>query len=82
MKGFLKKMTGSTVDNHTRDCTWSTCKGGNSYTTIVATTPNTGSYGWIVSNASSQSCLVRVKALDTDGYPVDVSNSTFTITNN
>jgi len=56
--------------------------GGNSYTTIVATTPNTGSYGWIVSNAPSQSCLVRVKALDTDGYPVDVSNSTFTITNN
>jgi len=28
MKGFLRKMTGSTVDNHTRDCTWSTCKGG------------------------------------------------------
>jgi hypothetical protein len=56
--------------------------GGTNWATITAATPNTGSFGWIVPNTPSQNCLMRIKALDTDGYPVDASNSSFTITNN
>lgn len=56
--------------------------GGNSWTTVVTTTPNTGSYNWFVPNTPSTNCLVRIKGYDSDGNPTDVSNSSFTITNN
>ena len=50
---------------------------GTNWTSIIASTPDDGSYTWTIPNAPSTSCLVRVS--DTDGSPVDVSNSVFTI---
>jgi hypothetical protein len=51
---------------------------GSSFNTLIASTPNVGSYPWTIPNLPSASCLVRV--CDTDGNPVDQSNSVFTIT--
>jgi hypothetical protein len=51
---------------------------GSSWTSIIASTPDDGSQSWTIPNTPSTSCLVRVS--DTDGNPVDVSNSVFTIT--
>ncbi len=51
---------------------------GSTWTTIVANTGNSGSYGWSVPNVSSNQCLVR--ASNTSSLSVsDVSNTTFTI---
>ncbi len=50
---------------------------GSNWTTITNSTGNGGSYSWTVPNSPSSQCLVRVS--DTDGSPVDTSNSTFTI---
>jgi hypothetical protein len=52
--------------------------GGTSYTTAVASTPNTGSYSWTVPNTPSSTCLVRVSEAST-GSPVDTSDAVFTI---
>ena len=52
--------------------------GGSSYTSVIASTSNTGSYAWTVPNAPSTNCLVRVS--DASNAAVnDVSNATFTI---
>lgn len=51
--------------------------GGTSYTTVIASTPNTGSYSWTVPVVTSTQCRIRVA--DLDGDPVDVSNANFTI---
>jgi Leucine-rich repeat (LRR) protein len=50
---------------------------GASWNTIIASTPNSGSYGWLVPNTPSAQCLVRVS--DTAGSTSDVSNGVFTI---
>ena len=50
---------------------------GSSWTTIIDSTPNTGSYSWQIPNTPSTHCLVRVS--DTGGSPTDTSNNTFTI---
>ena len=51
---------------------------GSSYSTIVASTPNDGSYTWTVSGTASSTCLVRVSdpAVPTTN---DVSNAVFRI---
>ena len=52
--------------------------GGATYSTVVASTPNTGSYSWTVNNVNSTQC--RIKVSDAiDANPVDVSNANFTI---
>jgi len=51
---------------------------GTSYSSIVASTANTGSYGWTVPNAPSTTCLVRVSdALI--GTLTDMSDAIFSI---
>jgi len=50
---------------------------GTSWTSIIGSTSNDGSYEWTVPNISSDQCLVRIS--DTDGDPSDTSNSTFSI---
>lgn len=50
---------------------------GNSWTGIVASTANNGSYSWAVANTQSSNCLVRIS--ETDGSPSDVSNAVFSI---
>jgi len=52
--------------------------GGTDWTTTIASTPNTGSYGWTVPNTPSTNCLARVSEAAT-GNPSDVSNAFFTI---
>jgi hypothetical protein len=51
---------------------------GANYTTVIASTPNTGSYNWTIPNTPSNQCLVRVSEAAT-GSPSDVSDGTFTI---
>jgi hypothetical protein len=51
---------------------------GSSWTTIISSTGNDGSYSWSVPNVSSNQCLVKVS--ETDGSPTDTSNSVFSIT--
>jgi subtilisin family serine protease len=50
---------------------------GTSWTEIIASTPNDGSYNWTVPDNPSDNCLVRIT--DTDGYPTDVSDAVFSI---
>ncbi|GEM_PF-1755052 len=51
---------------------------GATWTTIIASTANNGIESWTIPNNVSGQCLVRVSDA-TDGNPVDVSNSAFTI---
>ena len=53
--------------------------GGSSYTTIVSSTSNTGSYKWEVPNTPSTQCRVRISDAG-DAIPSNVSSSNFTIT--
>jgi hypothetical protein len=55
-----------------------TTNGGASWTTIVASAPNTGSHIWTVPNAPSVNCLVRISDAATASI-FDVSNATFSI---
>jgi len=55
--------------------------GGSSYSTIVSSTANDGSYTWTVPNTPSTQCLVRISDA-ADGNPSDVSDATFTIPSN
>ena len=56
----------------------SSTDGGSTYTTVVASAPNTGSYSWIIPNTPSTNCLVRISEASTDNYR-DASNAVFTI---
>lgn len=49
---------------------------GNSWNTIVGSTPNDGSFDWIVPNSSSSSCIIRIKELSKN---TSVRSSTFKI---
>jgi len=51
---------------------------GTNWSAVTASTTDNGSYAWTVPNNPSTNCLVRIT--DTDGSPVDQSESTFTIT--
>ncbi|MGD2091880.1 MAG: hypothetical protein PVH61_37250, partial [Candidatus Aminicenantes bacterium] len=50
---------------------------GSSWSTVVSSTTNSGSYNWTIPNTPSTNCLVRIS--DTSGPAVDVSNGVFTI---
>ncbi len=49
-----------------------------SWTTLTASTPNTGNYAWTLPSTTSDLCLVRVSDAS-DGIPSDVSNAVFSI---
>ncbi|MBN1940498.1 MAG: hypothetical protein JW843_12995 [Candidatus Aminicenantes bacterium] len=51
---------------------------GAAWTTVAASTPNTGSYSWMLPAVDSAACLVRVSDAAT-GSPADASNAPFTI---
>ena len=51
---------------------------GGPFTTIVAATPNDGSYDWTVTGPASSQVVVRVTALSFTGS--DVSDAPFTVT--
>ncbi len=50
---------------------------GSNWTEIAYSTPDDGSYSWIIPDLFSAECLVRV--IDTDGNPADQSNTVFSI---
>ncbi len=52
--------------------------GGTSYTDIVASASNSGTYSWTLPNTPSSNCLVRISEASS-GTPSDVSNAAFTI---
>jgi hypothetical protein len=52
--------------------------GGSTYSSVIASTSNNGSYAWTVPNTPSATCLVRVSQAST-GTPMDASNANFTI---
>ena len=52
--------------------------GGSNWTTIIASTPNDGTYSWTVPNTQSTTCRVRVSDA-ADGTPSDTSDANFTI---
>ena len=51
---------------------------GTNWTTIIASTANTGTYTWTVPNAPSSDCLVRISEASS-GTPTDTSNANFSI---
>jgi PKD repeat protein len=52
---------------------------GSTWSTIVESSPNTGSYNWLVSVPdSSDQCIIRITNVD-DGQVVDLSDGTFII---
>lgn len=52
--------------------------GGAHWFVVIASTPNTGSYIWVVPNTPSNNCLVRIMEA-ADGSPMDKSNVVFKI---
>ncbi len=50
---------------------------GSSWSELIASMPDTGSYPWVIPDNPSDSCFVRIS--DTVGNPSDVSDSIFTI---
>jgi hypothetical protein len=50
---------------------------GSAWTTIIANTPDDGTYSWTIPNTPSANCKVKVS--DVDGVPSDQSNVVFTI---
>jgi hypothetical protein len=55
-----------------------TTNGGASWSDIVASTPNSGAYAWVVSDTPGSNCGVRISQAST-GTPADTSNALFTI---
>ncbi len=51
--------------------------GGDTWTLITETTENNGKYDWIIPDKPSEICLVRIS--ETDGDPVDISDTVFSI---
>ena len=54
--------------------------GGLYWTYIVISTVNNGSYNWVVPDTPSQDCLVRIRGIEGDLEPLDVSDAVFFIT--
>lgn len=54
---------------------------GSAWTTIIASTSNTGSFQWQIPDVSTSTALVRVSDA-ADGNPADVSNGVFSIVQN
>ena len=52
--------------------------GGSNYSTLVASTANTGSYSWTIPNTPSATCKVRLS--DVAGTVSDTSDGNFTLT--
>jgi hypothetical protein len=51
---------------------------GTNWTTIIASTPNDGSYSWTIPADLSSQCLLRISDA-ADGEPLDVSDAVFAI---
>ncbi|MDD5687360.1 MAG: carbohydrate-binding protein [Elusimicrobia bacterium] len=54
--------------------------GGSTWTTLMPTTPNSGSQSVIIPNTASTITTCRIRVAETDGSPFGISNSNFSIT--
>ncbi len=52
---------------------------GASWTAIIESIPNTGTYTWTVPDTPADECLVQISALDADKDPSDQSDALFSI---
>jgi hypothetical protein len=80
----------SWVVGSTHNITWTTTgaianvkieystNGGTAWSTVIASTSNTGTFPWTVPNTPSTQCLVQVSEALT-GTPADMSNAVFSI---
>jgi hypothetical protein len=50
---------------------------GSSWSDVIASTTDNGTYAWTIPNTPSTNCLVKIS--DTDGNPSDTSDAVFTI---
>lgn len=50
---------------------------GGSWTNVIASTPDDGTFNWLVPDSPSTTCLIKVS--DTVGTPNDISDAVFTI---
>lgn len=78
------------VVGETEDITWSgvnvndvkielSTDNGTNWSTIIASTPNTGTYAWdVTAQDSSDECLIRITNV-ANGFVYDVSDNVFTI---
>jgi hypothetical protein len=78
------------VAGDTEDITWSgvnvndvkielSTNNGTDWSTIIQSTPNTGTYAWVVTaQDTSDECLIRISSVE-NGYVYDVSDAVFTI---
>ena len=56
-----------------------TTDNGTNWSTVIGSTPNTGTYSWTVAaQDSTDECLIRITNVD-NGFVYDVSDATFTI---
>lgn len=53
--------------------------GGETWSVISPSTPNNGGFQWSVPDTPSESCLVRLKVVDEDDGPSDMSDAVFSI---
>ena len=78
------------VVGETEDITWTgvnvddvkielSTDNGTNWSTIIASTPNTGTYAWdVTAQDSSDECLIRITNV-ANGFVYDVSDNVFTI---
>ncbi|RKY29622.1 MAG: hypothetical protein DRP68_07060, partial [Candidatus Omnitrophota bacterium] len=81
------------IVNNTEDITWNTqgtvdnvkleysIDGGNNWSLIIDSTPNTGSYSWTIPDTISSQCRVRVSDVN-DSSAFDISDNNFKIRGN
>jgi hypothetical protein len=76
--GMAKNITWTTTGTVSNVKIELSTNGGSSYSTVIASTPNTGNYPWTVPNTPSANCLVKVSDASNSSV-FDVSNAVFTI---
>lgn len=71
----IKWVTEGTVENVKIEYTPG---GGKGWTTIIPSTPNTGTYNWTVPNTVSKRCKIKISGVP-GGSPTDISDRKFSI---
>jgi len=75
--GSVQNITWTTTGTVTNVKIEISTDGGTNYTTVVASTANTGSYSWTVPNTPGAN--IRIRVSDAAGTASDASNGNFTI---
>ncbi len=76
--GTSEKITWTSVGNVGNVKIEYSTNNGSSWSTVVSSTANDGTYSWTIPNVTSSQCLVRVSKA-ASGTPADTSNAVFSI---